>query len=532
MKMLAKTLYFVTDELASRYDREAAAIDERIDTDNGRNLLQLSVANGEKAKAIIEIIKEYVAQRGKDPQQIQLDTKEILNALHSDSFFTFTRDKEAYEKEAKPEGQDNYVSAFKNFAVILGAQAAAALSTTTPKETLKAIFSIVATDIDAWYQRPDNFSIKQYTTEFYKDLKGKDILTLFSPPKTIISEGAISDTCGLEKIPSCTIDHMVRQAIATASAPMKQREQRVKDLARQLKDKNDKYKYKATLVDRVSGGKKMILERLQQKGGVDRVTLDATSLDKGAEKLYTYALSALIHGKHITKDFAGATLSTPLNILTSIGLYSDEHNARRGIKAASDGLMSITVNDRNDHADMNYILFTAVGVKNNCMIIDYNPKAPWGKFIEFFTAIPLYAYSLKNPNAFRLVNEIIYRARQEGGNSFKMKYSSLLSTLGLPSVTAVKKPATQINAPIEKAVGDVLDADKNSYFDIAIHNANEEKGIPYGEEWLKQSYLIVTPINKGREYFKTIADENKRKAIKAITKAKERKKEKEAKQAP
>lgn len=143
--------------------------------------------------------------------------------------------------------------------------------------------------------------------------------------------------------------------------------------------------------------------------------------------------------------------------------------------------------------------FSLLARKGNLITIKFNPEIDLNSLFRFWTVYKPSAFQLSD-NAFLVYDEIMYLARQNmskiadydingtkvRGLRFNINLKIIAETLNLPIYNPTN-PKTQIKDPIDKALSEIEDADKDFY--VSIKGIDENCRI---EEYLSNGRLEIT----------------------------------------
>lgn len=230
----------------------------------------------------------------------------------------------------------------------------------------------------------------------------------------------------------------------------------------------------------------------------------------------------------------------PLQDLVDLKMYKSIDAARRACKDFVLRMQSINLAKQTAGKKGEQPKFTGgawlynLEIQNNIARISVNDKIPLQLLAEFYTIMPLFAFSLSD-NAFSIVRYIMFLARQNGdtlernGGTFKIKIDSIRNHLALPLPQDVKgrKYKEKIRDPIENAIEEIEIAisenrDILGPYAFTITPDTDEQNI---ELWLDGNLEIglqkdfadkFTAISDKKEHHK---EERRRERIKAQEKA-------------
>lgn len=200
-----------------------------------------------------------------------------------------------------------------------------------------------------------------------------------------------------------------------------------------------------------------------------------TGTNKAAKKMFVFALVKINEQAYSGGAFRRNFIGFPLQELVDIGFYSRIQSARYGFRSAADILTSMKIKgslkkgrNKAPTVEALSVLFTDTVIEKNYCTIYLNERIDWGLLASFYTILPRYAFRLPN-RSFDLLYYIFYLARQntkaiKKKGSFNISFRALQDRLNLPSEKGNTDPQRTIKEPIEKAITDIEEANRNSEF--------------------------------------------------------------------
>ena len=258
--------------------------------------------------------------------------------------------------------------------------------------------------------------------------------------------------------------------------------------------------------------------------------------DSSTRKWFTYLLAETAEKCLDSSNVVKNTFTIYFKDLVDIGMYESNQTASRGAFRAFPKLYSITAQGylaqragnkkvRKEQQSFSGLFYNMEKVRGG-VEITINEKFEWGLIASSYQKLPTLYYSLPG-NAADLFYYIFYLARQKRnelteGNSFIISYRSIQEFLQLANELNATNVSTQIKAPIEDAIGTILDDAPAGLLNLEMNHA-EYCDIT---EYLEEGFLKVTLKGKWleeiREYFSKVnkrIETNKKKQEKRIHEA-------------
>lgn len=253
-----------------------------------------------------------------------------------------------------------------------------------------------------------------------------------------------------------------------------------------------------------SGDKRLV--SMETREGTAKVTVeiaDINKMNKAGKKFLILSLikanEQALHNGQLTREY----ISFPLQELVDYGLYARLTGARKGFEIGTDALTSIKVKgtvrkSKNSTTTIKAleVPFTGAKIENNQCYIYLNTRIDWNFLTQYFTKIPRYYFRLSN-RAGDLLYYIFYLARQHtkeiaDRRYFTISFRAIHSLLKLPSELDTQRHEQLIRSPIEDAVREIEETNKQMYGnkEFLLELVYDEKaGI---SEYLDNGYLKVS----------------------------------------
>lgn len=248
---------------------------------------------------------------------------------------------------------------------------------------------------------------------------------------------------------------------------------------------------------------------------------DIEKNNDAVNNLFIYSLIKLNEQAYSAGTLRSRYISFPLHEAVDIGMYKSIESARKGLRAAANGLTSIKATgevrkgeDGKIVISTIQVLFTGVTIKNNECTIAINPDADWGLIAAYYTQLPIYCFELSKRGKILLLY-IFCIARQrtkqlrENGK-FSISIKAIAARLNLPKPEETKNPDRDIKSVIEDCITEIEDHNQNSNFTIT---PSTDSTVPI-REYCENGYITVELKKEFLEPFKKIKQKkNKQKEI-------------------
>lgn len=175
------------------------------------------------------------------------------------------------------------------------------------------------------------------------------------------------------------------------------------------------------------------------------------------------ARNCIVNGK-----LANGVVEIPLEEFVKWELYTDVRAAREAVERAKGTLQHIAMEGwrqrgKQRTATRRAILLPTIGIERGACRVRLNPDVTWEALLEYTMVYPPYYFSLP-VKAYNMLGYLLSLTRQntkqviENG-CFTVSVSTIASYLGLPEIGETKDSRRDIILPINKAVGDIQNAE-------------------------------------------------------------------------
>lgn len=271
----------------------------------------------------------------------------------------------------------------------------------------------------------------------------------------------------------------------------------------------------------VSGqGRRVLLTRPNG----DEITLELSDINKllgsknPARKFFRLALikanEQAVHDGQLTQDY----ISFPLKELVDLGLYKSIESARLGFRAGMNTLTSLKLSGKicrgkkkETIIEGTEVLFSGARIKNNQCFLRLNYGLSWDALIQYYTILPAYYFRLPS-RASDLLDYISTLARQrtkdiEEKGYFTIGFRAIQCRLQLPNEIGNRNPDRTIKQPIEEAVKQIEDAQRErgkvELSFLFVYDASATIA-----DYLDNGFLKVIPEGEYRAFFVGISQKN------------------------
>jgi len=205
----------------------------------------------------------------------------------------------------------------------------------------------------------------------------------------------------------------------------------------------------------------------------DKFTIELNDINllygnnKTAKKLFLFVVSKIkTENLSETGTLSQKYISFPVHELVDIGMYSQPQNARRGFKEATEILTSFKISGFTNKTESLEVLFTGSKITKGRCFIYLNERINWGLLTKYLTLLPKYFFALSNKGT-DLTYYIFHLARQrlkeiQENGYFTIKLQTLSHRLMLPTPTKCKNPNRDIKKPIEAAIAEINNYEKQN----------------------------------------------------------------------
>ena len=456
-----------------------------------------------------DVCNAFIENNDRDPEKILADARIVADALDKTDFLDEIEHYRIGVERATSEGRTELAEAWTR-------------KLKQYRKSFDGCFTFVNTVLDfhitstARLVEGDNAATAHFI-EAYTALCMETVVRLgYKPPQGKPARAQPSNagaiTGAMETIPSGEAVHILNYVMAhsddLAAVPAR------KFLYNHTQNITVRRARGTTYIDVTTGENKITI-------GVDDIGGAIKTRGKAAQRILNLILQS---AAHTCIDDNGQLFQQeariPIKNLVGPGMYKTRQSAEKALKKITPQLAGIVTTSYGRGSTHSRPFFIGIDSDASEIRARINPEIAWGDVLKYYTYIPDY-YRTLPPTAASLFFYIFLRARQNAKaikerGYFTIGYRAIWDWLGLPDDTATKNPGRDIKDPIDTAIEQIEEAQRQRGINAPDGNPGftleptVDDDLPI-TQYLDTGYLKVGLKGEYSEHFSELATKTRKK---------------------